>query len=193
MALIALSEFKSTLGVGNLYPDAELQGVMDAAEDVILSMLQQYAYAVDRLCCTTANTIKLRTTTEHDFYVGQTVSLSGLVPGQYNGQATVATLINDYELTVIKSHGQTPFSDEHPLIPPGRIADSAQLDVYDTIEEVREAALAVAVDIWQSRVAPGGQIEGIDFTPGPYRLGRSLYSRVSGLLGRWVDTSALCG
>jgi hypothetical protein len=58
---------------------------------------------------------------------------------------------------------------------------------------VREAALAVAVDIWQSRVAPGGQIEGIDFTPGPYRLGRSLYSRVSGLLGRWVDTSALCG
>ena len=62
MALIELAEFKTTLGVGNLYPDAQLQGVMDAAEDVILSMLQQYAYAVDRLCCTTANTIKMRTT-----------------------------------------------------------------------------------------------------------------------------------
>ena len=193
MALIALSEFKSTLGVGDLYPDAELEGVMDAAEDVILSMLQQYAYSVDRLYSNTANTIHLQTTTPHDFYVGQTVTLSGLVPGQYNGTATVATIINQYEVDVTKAHGQTPLTDDHPLIPPGRIADSAQLDVYDTIEEVREAALAVAVDIWQSRVAPGGQIEGIDFTPGPYRLGRSLYSRVSGLLGRWVDTSALCG
>ena len=193
MALIALSEFKSTLGVGDLYPDAELEGVMDAAEDVILSMLQQYAYAVDRLYSNTANTIHLQTTTPHDLYVGQTVTLSGLKPGQYNGTATVATIINEYEVDVTKAHGQTPLTDDHPLIPPGRIADSAQLDVYDTIEEVREAALAVAVDIWQSRVAPGGQIEGIDFTPGPYRLGRSLYSRVSGLLGRWVDTSALCG
>ena len=193
MALIALSEFKSTLGVGDLYPDAELEGVMDAAEDVILSMLQQYAYSVDRLYSNTANTIHLQTTTPHDLYVGQTVTLSGLKPGQYNGTATVATIINQYEVDVTKAHGQTPLTDDHPLIPPGRIADSAQLDVYDTIEEVREAALAVAVDIWQSRVAPGGQIEGIDFTPGPYRLGRSLYSRVSGLLGRWVDTSALCG
>jgi len=193
MALIELSEFKSTLGVGNLYPDAQLQGVMDSAESVVLSMLQRYGYSVDRLCCTTANTIKMRTTTPHDLYVGQTVVLSGLVPGQYNGTAVVATLIDEYQLEVTKTHGQTPLSDEHPLIPPGRIADSAQAAVYDTIEEVREAALAVAVDIWQSRVAPGGQMEGIDFTPGPYRLGRSLYSRVSGLLGKWVDTSALVG
>ena len=41
MALIELSEFKSTLGVGNLYPDAQLQGVMDSAEAVVLNMLQQ--------------------------------------------------------------------------------------------------------------------------------------------------------
>jgi hypothetical protein len=193
MALVDLAEFKSTLGVGNLYPDAQLQGVMDAAEDVILSMLQQYGYSVERLCCTTANTIRMRTTTPYDFYVGQAVTLSGLVPGQYNGTAVIATLLDDNQLEVTKTHGQTPFSEEHPLIPPGRIADTAQLAVYDTIEEVREAALAVAVDIWQSRVAPGGQLEAVDFTPGPYRLGRSLISRVSGLLGRWINTAAMVG
>ena len=126
MALIDLAEFKTTLGVGNLYADAQLQGVMDSAEAVVLNMLQQYNYSVDRICCTTANTIKMRTTTPHDLYVGQAVTLSGLVPGQYNGSAVVATLINDLELTVTKAHGQTPFSDEHPLIPPGRIADTAQ-------------------------------------------------------------------
>jgi hypothetical protein len=36
-------------------------------------------------------------------------------------------------------------------------------------------------------------MQGIDFTPGPYRLGRSLFTRVSGLLGRWVDTGSLIG
>ena len=193
MALIDLTEFKQVLGVGSLYEDAQLQGVADTAEDVVLSLLQQYAYDVVRLCCTTANTIKMATAVPYDLYVGQTVTLSGLVPGQYNGTATVSKLISDTELEVTKAHGQTPFSEEHPLIPPGRIADSAQEGVYDDIEEVREAALAIAVDIWQSRVAPGGQIEAVDFTPGPYRLGRSLYTRVSGLLGRWVNTGSLVG
>ena len=193
MALIDLTEFKQVLGVGSLYEDAELQGVADTAEDVVLSLLQQYAYDVVRVCCTTANTIKMATAVPYDLYVGQTVTLSGLKPGQYNGNATVSNLISDTELEVTKAHGQTPLSEEHPLIPPGRIADSAQAGVYDDIEEVREAALAIAVDIWQSRVAPGGQIEAVDFTPGPYRLGRSLYTRVSGLLGRWVNTGSLVG
>jgi hypothetical protein len=52
---------------------------------------------------------------------------------------------------------------------------------------------SIAVDIFQSRVAPGGQTEAIDFTPGPYRLGRSLTTRVSGLLARWLDTGTMVG
>ena len=40
--------------------------------------------------------------------------------------------------------------------------------------------------------APGGQIEGIDFTSvSPYRLGRSLFNRVSGLLGRYLDVETM--
>ena len=42
---------------------------------------------------------------------------------------------------------------------------------------VESAVLAVSVEIFQSRVAPGGQIEGVDFTATPYRLGRSLSYR----------------
>lgn len=48
---------------------------------------------------------------------------------------------------------------------------------------VKEATLAVTIDIWQSRQAPGGNMNAADFTPGPYRMGRSLLSKVSGLLG----------
>jgi hypothetical protein len=193
MALVTLNELKAVLNIGDLYPDAVLEQVIGAAESTVLSLLQRYGYAVDRLCCTTANTIRLHTTEPYDFYVGQTVRLQGLVPEQYNGAAVVATLLDDQQLEVTKTHGEPPLSEEHPLIPTGRIYDDAQLDVYDGIPEVREAATAIAVDIFQSRQAPGGQINGIDFTPGPYRLGRSLFTRVSGLLARWTDTGTLVG
>jgi len=209
VALIALATFKETLRVGDLYANAQLEGVMEAAEDIVLSYLSQYRYAVDQTCCTTANTIKLRTTTWHELYVGQTVTLVGFTPGQYDGQAVVAEVGEDTTAAtlgtvpagkvprntavVTKAHGQTPYTDPHPLIPNGTIYDQSQEGKYDDVEPVREAALAIAVDLWQSGVAPGGQLEAVDFTPGPYRLGRSLVSRVSGLLGPYMNTRSLVG
>jgi hypothetical protein len=47
------------------------------------------------------------------------------------------------------------------------------------------------VEIFQSVVAPGGQIEGVDFTPSPFRMGRSLQNRVIGLLGNYIDVSTM--
>jgi hypothetical protein len=64
---------------------------------------------------------------------------------------------------------------------------------YEEVPEVVEAATAIAVDMWQSRLAPGGQMQAIDFTPGPYRMGRSLLTRVSGLLGAHMDTGSFVG
>lgn len=58
---------------------------------------------------------------------------------------------------------------------------------------VREATLAVAVDIWQSRVSPGGQMVGPDFTPSPFRMGRNLIQKVSGLLGPYLDPEGMVG
>ena len=207
MALIDLAELKTVLGVGNLYPDAQLQGVADSAEDVVLSMLIQYRNLVNGILEVGDGTFTVRTVDYHTFEVGQDVTFTGLVPGALNGQATVTAIGFDSThrtlgpvpsghtavntITVSKAHGQTPQADHTDLIPPATVYDQDQRDVYDDIEEVREAALAIAVDVWQSRVAPGGQIEAVDFTPGPYRLGRSLYTRVSGLLGRWVNTGSL--
>lgn len=209
MALIDLTEFKQVLGVGSLYADAQLQGVMDSAEDVVLSMLVQYRNSINGILNVGVGTFTVRTVDYHTFEVGQEVTFTGLVPGALNGNATVTAVGFDSShrtlglvpsghaavntITVSKDHGQTPQADHTDLIPPATVYDKDQRDVYDTIEPVREAALAIAVDIWQSRVAPGGQLEAVDFTPGPYRLGRSLYSRVSGLLGKYVSTSALLG
>jgi len=64
---------------------------------------------------------------------------------------------------------------------------------YLEVAPVREAALALAVDLWQQRVAPGGVVQAADFTPGPWRLGRSLITRYTGLLHPYLDTDTLVG
>ena len=57
----------------------------------------------------------------------------------------------------------------------------------------QQAGLVIAVDIWQARTAAAGQPIGLDFQPGPYQMGRSLTTRVSGLIApyRAVGTLAV--
>lgn len=52
-------------------------------------------------------------------------------------------------------------------------------------QNCREAGLTVAVQIWQSRHAPGGQMVQADFgvISSPHLLGPGLVSRVAGTLG----------
>lgn len=77
----------------------------------------------------------------------------------------------------------------------GNPIDYAAVDANGVADypEVREAALAIAVDMWQARKAPGGQAQAADWTPGPYRLGRSILGRVSGLIGDHLDPRGMVG
>ena len=192
MALVSREELKAVLNIGDLYADAVLDVIIAAAENTVLSLLQRYVDRAIGVAAPTAGTLKLETPRPHAFYVGQALTLVGMTPTEFNG-AAVVTEIDETFFTVTRAHAQATFDDIRPLIPPGEIFDTAQRPRYDTVPEVREAALAIAVDIFQSRQAPGGQLQGVDFTPAPYRLGRSLFSRVSGLLARWIDTGSLVG
>ena len=58
---------------------------------------------------------------------------------------------------------------------------------------MREAALATAVDVFQSTKAPGGTPAGVDFQPAPFRMGRSLLSKVGGLLAPYMDVDGMIG
>lgn len=58
---------------------------------------------------------------------------------------------------------------------------------------VKEAALAVGIEIFQSRTAAGGQAVAVDFTPGPYRLSVWLTRRVMSLLGPYMDPGGMVG
>lgn len=59
---------------------------------------------------------------------------------------------------------------------------------YSTNPSVREAALGMSVQVWQSRHAPGGQMVGVDLNPQqtPHLLGPGLLMRYQGLLGPFM-------
>jgi hypothetical protein len=202
MALVTLAELKQTLGIGDLYANTVLEQVIETSESTILALLSRDRIHIDQVCCTqafvppaTGTTIRFRTVRPHDYKVGQAIRFGEFPRAGFTGrQLTVTEVPAD---NVIVAEAGTPFNpgefDPTPVIPNGVAYREVAFDFYDDVPQVREAALAIAVDIFQSRVAPGGQTEAIDFTPGPYRLGRSLYTRVSGILGRWVDPGALVG
>jgi hypothetical protein len=58
---------------------------------------------------------------------------------------------------------------------------------------VKEAALILCVDLFQTQNSAGGQQVAIDFTPAPFRTGRSFTSKVSGLLAPYFDEGMFVG
>jgi hypothetical protein len=79
---------------------------------------------------------------------------------------------------------------EANVIPSGVAALSGG-STYVGVQPVRSAMFAVSVEIFQSRIAAGGQIEGVDFTATPFRMGRSLFNRCVGLLGPYIDVESM--
>jgi hypothetical protein len=195
MSLVTLNELKTVLGIGDLYPDAVLEQVIGTAENIVLSLLQRKQVRIVEGCCEVAGPpaiLRFRTNVPHLFRVDDVVLVSGINAGNFGPIEGTVTEVEESNLRVAFTI-IVPTFDPTVFVPAGFMTDKPSAAYYDGIPEVREAALAIAVDVFQSRVAPGGQTEAIDFTPGPYRLGQSLISRVKGLLGRWMDTGALVG
>ena len=202
MALVTRAELQTTLGIGTLYSNEVLDQIIGAAESVILSMLTRDRHFIDQACCSqsipapgTGTRVRFRTTAPHGFRVGTEIRIGEFPRTNWTGrQLTVVELEGDLIVVAESETAWNPgVTEPTPIVPNGVVYRKSAFAFYDNVPEVREAALAIAVDLFQSRVAPGGQTEAVDFTPGPYRLGRSLFTRVSGLLGRWMDTGSLVG
>jgi len=202
MALITRAELQAVLNIGTLYPNDVLDQIIASAENTVLSLLIRDRNTIDQACCSlslappqTGTQVRFRTVKPHGYKVGTVIRI-GEFPRQNwsNRELTVTEVPEDNVVVATSSTVWSPgVTDPTPIIPNGYVYREAARTFYDGVPEVKEAALAIAVDIFQSRVAPGGQTQAVDFTPGPYRLGRSLFTRVSGLLARWTDTGSLVG
>jgi hypothetical protein len=191
MALITLSELKSVLGIGDIYADSIVQAVADSAENIILSYLIFDDVAIKGVSLT-SNVARFYCY-ENTFVVGQALTVTGC-GSPFNGSRTVTKVgYDEYNVTYFEAAVTNADISKRQIIPNGRAVLTSQAALYDTTPEVREAALAVACDIWITRTGTLGQ-QGVDFqSPAPYRLGRSMLTRVSGLLGKHLDTRGYLG
>lgn len=185
-SIITVAQLRTVLGVSSsLYDDAYLADVIDTSEQVILPLLNTFSSPVSKVELSD-NVATFTTTLIHEFTEGQSVVIAGC-GSPFNGTHTVLSGVTEYEFSAAITNADIL---EKNVIPAGS-ATLSGASTYVGVSAVESAILVVSVEVFQSRTAPGGQIEGVDFAPAPYRMGRSLFNRVSGLLGPYIDTEVL--
>jgi hypothetical protein len=185
--IITASQLRTVLGVSSsLYSDSILDDIIDTAESVILPLLNSYSVPIDAVSLVD-NVAYFSTVNLNPFGEGQSVVITGC-GSPFNGTRTVTTsLLNDNAFSAAITNADVISRN---VIPSG-LATLTGAATYVGNSAVESAVTVVSVEVFQSRTAAGGQIEGVDFAPTPFRMGRSLYNRVSGLLGSIVDVGSI--
>ena len=191
-SIITAASLRAVLGVSSsLYSDAYLDEIIGSAEGVILPMLTANQAAIAEVNLT-SNVAYYVTQRPHYFVEGQSVVASGIVPTTFNGTITITDdITNPYIFSAALVNADI---DIRGVIPAGvaYLSGANAANLYASTDAVESAVTIVSVEIFQSITAAGGQIEGVDFQPSPYRMGRSLQNRVIGLLSPYVDVESIC-
>jgi hypothetical protein len=189
-AIVTAAQLRAILGVSvSLYSDAQLDQIIDSAEQTILPLLTQYQSSV-----TFANvddSVIYFTTQRPNYFVpGQSVVITGA--GIYNATYTVTDdRIEPYLFTAATNAADRTYP--LPFIPNAlaTLSGGSAAQLYAATPPVENAILVVSVEIFQSITAPGNQIMSDTFQPQPFILGRSLTNRVIGLLGPFLDVETM--
>jgi hypothetical protein len=181
------SELRTTLGIGNLYSSSVVEEVCQSAQNIVSDYLwKNQAFNSAHSHIVGYGTLYFDT--PHDFFVGQTLTISGN-GATFNGSKTV-TSSDTYSITFVTSHSTV--EPKHPTSPFGTVAATDYV-TYSTVPEVRESSLMIAVDIWQARQSSNAGGISPDFQPSPYRMGNTLLARVRGLLANHLSPNGLVG
>jgi hypothetical protein len=188
-SVITAAQLRSVLGVSSsLYNDAYLEQIIDSGEAVILPLLVANQSAVDAYELK-SNVAYFYTARLHDFVIGQSIVVAGL-PSPFSATFTV-TKVGDYYFTAALTNADVT---KRAIVPNGTatLSGYSAATLYAANPAIESAMYAVCIEIFQSRIAAGGQIEGVDFSATPYRMGRSLTNRVSALLQPYLDVETIC-
>jgi hypothetical protein len=186
--IVTASQLRAVLGVSSaLVSDATLETYINTAESVILPMLVQNSCGVGSYKLE-SNVATLFTIREHGFVEGQSVVVTGL-PSPFSATVTVTAVSAKAFQYALTSSDVTI----RPIIPAGKatLSGYGAETLYADSPAVESAVLAVATEVYQSRIAVGGSIDGNDFQVTPYRLSRGLLQRVTGLLAPFIDVETM--
>lgn len=211
---VTKAELRTNLGIGSLYTDAVVEEVCQSAQD----LLNQYLWFNEAPVVGAQlqnNVATLVLANPGIFVVGQTVAIEGcghpyngsqVITGAWPGTTVPVSIATAFWSTYAfssyptgysiiqfaETHANDPF---HRIIPSGKAVgpDTKETD-YAATPAVREAAMIIAVDIWQARqVSQTGGVGMDGVTASPYRMGYQLINRVRGLIQPYSNPNSLVG
>jgi hypothetical protein len=190
MPIISASDLRSVIGVSqSLYSDAYLDQIIASSEEILLPILNSYQFAIDSFEVKD-NIVYFYTIRPNLFVEGQSVIVTGCgaIDDTYTVEARTADVYR-FSAAVIAAD-----SIDTPVIPAGiAVLDgSSAADLYANNDAIKNALLGLSTDIFQAVIAPGSQIEGVDFAQTIYRTGRAMINRQMGLLAPFLDTETIC-
>jgi len=190
MPIISASDLRSVIGVSqSLYSDAYLDQIIASSEEILLPILNAYQFAIDSFSVDT-DIVYFNTIRPNLFVEGQSVVVTGC--GAIDDTYTVEARTGD--VYMFSAAVNAADSIVTPVIPAGvAVLDgSSAADLYANNDAIKNALLGLSTDIFQAVIAPGSQIEGVDFAQTIYRTGRSMVNRQMGLLTPFLDTQTIC-
>ena len=190
MPIIDADDLRAILGVSeSLYPDAYLDQIIASSEEILLPILNSYQFAIGSFEVKD-NIVYFYTIRPNLFVEGQSVIVTGCgaIDDTYTVEARTANVYR-FSAAVIAAD-----SIVTPVIPAGvAVLDgSGAADLYANNDAIKNALLGLSTDIFQAVIAPGSQIEGVDFAQTIYRTGRAMINRQMGLLTPFLDTETIC-
>jgi hypothetical protein len=211
---VTVAELRSNLGIGTLYSDSTVEECCQAAQDQINSFLWfDSAPVVGTALVSNVATVMLAN--PGLFTTGESVTISG-AGSTFNGTYTItATLpfstgttnllpafnmqLNYYQqprgYSFIQYAKVAADENFRRVVPSGSaLGADTKTATYVNTASVRQAAMILAVDIWQARqVSQTGGV-GLDgFSPSPYRMGNSMIGKIRGLLAPYQSPNSMVG
>jgi hypothetical protein len=208
------AELRANLGIENLYSSDTVETVCQTAQDLLNQFLWFDSAPV--VGATLQNNIAtVMIANPAIFSTGQSVTLSGC-GATFNGTYTITgtmpwsagttnqipTLVwspltwnwpNGFSfIQFAKTAANVNF---FKILPFGSaVGADLKTNSYATTPAVREAAMILAVDIWQARqVSQTGGVSLDGFSPSPYRMGNSMIGKIRGLIAGYTNPNAMVG
>jgi hypothetical protein len=208
------AELRANLGIENLYSSDIVETCCQAAQD----LLNQYLWFDSASVVATSlqsNVATVMIANPAIFSIGQSVTLSGC-GSTFNGAYTITGTLpwSSNSTLSIPSIAWSTFAFNYPngysfiqfaktaananftrVLPYGSaVGVDTKTNTYANTPSIREAAMILAVDIFQARqVSQTGGVSIDGFSPSPYRMGNSMIGKIRGLIAGYTNPNTMVG
>jgi len=206
---VTKQELIDNLGIGTLYPDADVESVCQTAED-LLNQFLWFNTAPVVATGISGNIATIVIASPGMFVVGQSVAITAS-GSAFNGTRTItgvgpSPIPNNanwagYPYNYPRGYQYLQFAivnadiAMHQVQPYGKMSGPDDKTVsYALTGGVRQAAMILAVSIWQSRQSTqsgGMSVDG--FSPSPFKMSNTLMASIRGLIAPYMTPNSMVG